>query len=470
MNLPNLFLADLGPDLSLSPQTVREACLALRRNREAWLARQRTRQLIDILAYTADQWRQPENGFRALALRDGPRETGLGGSTLARGLDAFLRHLTFEQLEALVVQDLGDTRRLDEFSGGMAEMRTGRLTLARGPALIAHITAGNVPIAALNAMVLGVLTRSSQFIKSSRGASWLPRLFAQSLAFNEPKLGACFEFAEWAGGSRELEAVLFSEADCVTATGSDETLADIRARIPVNTRFLGYGHRVSFAYVSREMLSTYSVGRVARDVAADVTAWNQLGCLSPHVIYVQFDGAITPEGFAGELAAELARREIIEPRGEIPVAEAGAIQSRRMVYGLRAVAPAPDPDRLRYESAFRDLPAGVRVWQSEDSTAWTVVYDEDPRFVHSCLNRFIYIKPVQRFDEVLRFAEPVRHQVSTVALAAVEHQLTELALQLAHWGVPRVCPVGRMQEPPPAWRHDGRPSLGDLVTFTDLET
>ena len=45
----------------------------------------------------------------------------------------------------------------------------------------------------------------------------------------------------------------------------------------------------------------------------------------------------------------------------------------------------------------------------------------------------------------------------------------EVAAQLARWGVSRVCSLGRMQLPPLTWRHDGRPALGDLVTWTDFE-
>ena len=41
--------------------------------------------------------------------------------------------------------------------------------------------------------------------------------------------------------------------------------------------------------------------------------------------------------------------------------------------------------------------------------------------------------------------------------------------QLARWGVTRVCPLGQMQNPPLTWRHDGRPSLEDLVTWIDWE-
>jgi hypothetical protein len=99
-------------------------------------------------------------------------------------------------------------------------------------------------------IVFGLLTRSAQFVKCASGSSFLPRLFAHSIYDADPKLGACLEIAEWRGGNADLESALFAEADCVTATGSDETLAAIRARLPIKTRFLGYGHRVSFGFVA----------------------------------------------------------------------------------------------------------------------------------------------------------------------------------------------------------------------------
>jgi hypothetical protein len=71
--------------------------------------------------------------------------------------------------------------------------------------------------------------------------------------------------------------------------------------------------------------------------------------------------------------------------------------------------------------------------------------------------------------ECLESADAVRGQVSTVGLAAPEEQARDLALGLARWGVTRICPLGQMQNPPLTWRHDGRPALGDLVTWTDLE-
>jgi hypothetical protein len=250
----------------------------------------------------------------------------------------------------------------------------------------------------------------------------------------------------------ELERVLFEEAGCVTATGSDEALAAIRQRVPAKTRFLGYGHRVSFGYVSARALSTFHARQVVERAATDVVAWNQLGCLSPHVIYVEEGGGLSAEKIAEALAAELDRREAAEPRGELPVETAAVIASRRSFYEIRA-AHSPD----------------TRHWASQGSTAWTVVYEADPRFQLSCLHRFIYVKGVKDLTEALQNAESVRGKVSTVGLAAPADLAQEYATQLARWGATRVCPLGQMQNPPLAWRHDGRPALGDLVTWTDWE-
>lgn len=450
MNLPNYFIADLPPEHAMTPTLVTEACQTLKRNREQYLAGRPTSGIVGVLSATAQSWLDPQSPFRRLALERGIEETGFSGTTLARGLDAFFGQFTDENLNALLVQDLGHGERLDRFT---SDRHTPTPALARGPELLVHIAAGNIPSPALFSMVLGFLARSAQFVKCARGTSWLPRLFAHSLYEVEPKLAACLEIAEWPGGTETLEAPLFAEADCVTATGSDETLAAIRCRLPPRVRFLGHGHRVSFGYIAPEALARHELKKTVQKAAQDVAAWNQLGCLSPHVFYVEHGGAVTPEKFAEALAEELTALEAVEPRGKISIEESAHIAAKRGFYEVRAA-----------------LADGTRLWASAGSTAWTVVYESDPRFQLSCLNRFIYVKPAANLTETLRQAENVHGHVSTVGLAATGDGAQKMARQLAGWGVTRLCPLGQMQNPPLTWRHDGRPTLGDLVTWTDWES
>ena len=453
MNLPNYFLADLPADAILSRTTITEACQTLKKNRERFLADRSTASLIEVLAAAAQNWLQPEYPLRQHVLEHGPALGGFSPGTLRQGLDNFFGQLTVENLEALMVQELGHAQRMDGFVAGREEQFTQRASQARGPELLAHIAAGNVPNPALLSMVLGLLVRSAQFVKCASGTALIPRLFAHSLYELEPKLGACLEVAEWRGGDGGLESALFSEADCVTATGSDETLAAIRVQLQAGTRFLGYGHRVSFGYVTHKVLAGPAGRRVLADAVQAITAWNQLGCLSPHVFYVEHGGSGGGGQFAERLAVELAKREEIEPRGPIPIEVAATIASRRAFYEVRA-AHAPE---------------NTRHWFSPQSTAWTVIYENDPRFQVSCLHRFIYVKAVADLTEALRNAGAFQGQISTVGLAAAGDQVRALARQLARWGVTRVCPLGQMQNPPLAWRHDGRPALADLITWTDWE-
>ena len=452
MNLPNYFLADLPPEASLTPSMIGEACQTLKRNRELYLQHRSTQGLIEVLTRVAKDWLDPESSFRKLALAEGPAATGFSRATLTAGLDSFFKELTAEAFTALLEQDLGHAERLDQLTASAIEQKTNRGSLAIGPDFLVHFAAGSLPNPTLMSVILGVLTRSAQFVKCATGAAFLPRLFAHSLYDAEHKLGACLELAEWRGGNEQLEKVLFDEASCLTATGNDDTLAAIRRHLPPKVRFLGYSTRLSFAYVSHEVLSGLHARKIVERAARDVTAWNQLGCLSPHVIYVQSGGAVLPEKFAEMLAAIMAERELTEPRGEVPVETAAVIASRRSIYELRA-AHSPD----------------TRHWSSQGSTAWTVVFETDPRFQTSCLHRFIYVKEVKDLEEALQSADPVRASVSTVGLAVPEHKAQEMATELARWGATRVCPLGQMQNPPLTWRHDGRPSLGDLITCTDWE-
>ena len=452
MNLPNYFLADLPAEATLSATMISEACAALQRNRDHYLSDRSTQSLIAILSHLAEGWLEADSPFRQLALKLGPGATGFSAATLTAGLDAFFSQLTVDGLQALLEQELDHVHRLDQFVSTAGEHRAQRTALATGPRLLVHIAAGNLPNPVLMSMVLGLLARSGQFVKCATGGALVPRLFAHSLYEVEPKLGACLEIAEWQGGRIDLQKALYAQADCVTATGSDEALMEIRRHLPANVRFLGYGHRVSFGFMAHEVLSSHGAKRIAAQAAADVVAWNQLGCLSPHLFYVEHGGSVSPELFAEMLADELAKREETEPRGSIASAQSAAIASRRAMYEIRAAASSD-----------------TRLWQSHGSTAWTVVYEADPRFQLSCLNRFIYVKAVASLAEALHTAEPVRGKVSTVGLAATGVRAEALATELARWGVTRICPIGRMQHPPLAWRHDGRPSLADLVTWTDWE-
>ncbi len=450
--LPNYFLADLPDNSTLSAQLIADACKALKENRDKFLLTRTTENIVTILSTVARDWLDPEFPFRKMVLEEGPKRTGFSRETLAAGLTKFFSQVTRESLHRLVIQDLGSVQRLDEITSDESEMKEERASTARGYPLLVHFTGGVIPNPVLTSLMIGLLVRSGQFFKCARGTAFIPRMFAHSLYLSHPKVASCIEIAEWKGGNELLEAPLLKEADCVVATGSDETLDQILRRLSPRSRFLRYGHKLSFSYIARESLAKIAVQKAASAAVDDIVAWNQLGCLSPHVIYVETGGTLPPESFAELVVKDLEAREACEPRGSVDANIGAGIATRRMFYQVRASADQK-----------------TRIWNSPGSTAWTVIYEDNPEFQISCLNRFVFVKAVADMAALLTAVARVQGQVSTVGLSAPIHRTQEIATALAHWGVTRICPLGKMQEPPLTWRHDGRPSLADLVAWTDLE-
>ena len=452
LEFPNYFLIDLPPEARLDPGMLREALRQIKRNRRQYIHEMSTDDVVKVIARLANNWCDDLFPFRKFTLEEGPKNMGFSLETLRKGLDQFFGRITEESLHNLLSQEFGDSQRLDRPASIPEERLENRMAMAVGPELIGHITAGNLPCPTLMCMIHGLLIGSAQFVKCAQGAGFLPRLFAHSIYEAHNKFGACLELAEWEGGEAHLEDQLFAEANCITAVGRNETLSAIRKRLPEETHFLSHGHRVSFGFISKDMMTRAIASEQATLAACDVAAWDQHGCLSPHVFYIEAGGSVTGEQFAHMLAQALEQKECDQPRGKLPATTPSNISELRSVYKTRA------------ENA-----GGFRVWESEDSTTWTVVFDPEQGFTTSCQDRFIYVKEVADLDEVLRTAEMVRGQVSTVGLTATKPEASNLVRQLAHWGVSRVCPIGQMQNPPLTWRHDGRPSLGSYVHWTDWE-
>ncbi len=98
-----------------------------------------------------------------------------------------------------------------------------------------------------------------------------------------------------------------------------------------------------------------------------------------------------------------------------------------------------------------------------------MLWDPDPVFAASCLNRTVRVKPVRERAPAPRRAHPAAPALHSVGVAADPERSRILADALGSGGASRVVPIGKMAWPPPEWHHDGRPPLADLVRWCDWE-
>lgn len=431
----------------LTPALLRRQVDALRAARERHLAERPVEEIVRAIDRAALRLADPVDPLRRTAEEALPAVTGYSAPMIRRILDAMIPEWRTEPLLRLLRADLGDPRVLDEFRprhGAPGQVR------AFGPALTTHVFSGNVPGVAVTSMIRSLLVKSATLGKAAAGEPLLPALFARGLAEVDPELGECLAVTYWRGGSSELEEVALGEADAVVVYGGTEAVESVRARTPSAARFLGYGHRLSFGVVAREALSAEA--DTAARAALEVATFDQQGCVSPHLFYVEEGGEISPSDFARALAVEMERVERELPRGSLSPGESSSIR------------------QLRGEVEFAEIAgSGARLFASAQGTTWTVIYDPDPTFSASCLNRVVRVKPVADLSEVPALAEPVGAFLQTVGVAASADRLRRLAEGIGRLGASRVAPLGSMAWPPGTWHHDGRPPVADLVRWCDLE-
>ncbi|MEI8233497.1 MAG: acyl-CoA reductase [Verrucomicrobiota bacterium] len=337
--------------------------------------------------------------------------------------------VTEEGLMGLIRAELGHEEALERFLP-----HGGHHARALGPCMILHIISGNTPHAGLQSLIRGLLLGAYNWCKIPSGG--LPEI----AAFRER---LPFELARRVTIATELPGDWLDQADAVVVFGRDETVESFRKRVRADQRFLPHAHRISFGVVFDDP----EFASVA-DAAKSASLYNQQGCLSPHLFYVERKIA---RAYAERLAGAMADFERETPRGPVSLAEQSEIVALRKDFAFRASMHSEDGE----------APA---LWESPDSTAWTVLFDPEPQFMASCLNRVIYVKPMP--DDLPKAVIRVYKHLSTVGIFPAT---PENAARVDLTGVSRICPIGQMQFPPLTWHHDAQPVLAPLVHWVDFE-
>jgi hypothetical protein len=382
-----------------------------------------------------------------------PQATGFDAEMVRLNLNTYVQTFRGLQLQRFVAEDFANPKVLDEFQ----PRPQGGWTRALGPELLVHVWAGNVPALPMWSLVSSLLVKAGSIGKVASAEPVFATLFAQLLAELEPRWAHCFAVVWWPSGMAH-ERTAFALADVVLAYGGNAALQAMQAHVPVTTRFLPHGHKLSFGMVSASALSVHKGPGVARQAALDVVRYDQQGCYSPHVFYVQRGGPLSPQDFAQHLANELASLQHKLPRRLLSLEEAAQVGAWREAHEFIAMKQDASPHTSHTVLGHAEALS-------------TVVFSERTLpLAAGPLNRNVLVVAVDTLDEVMPLIAPQRDFLQTVGLAAAPEELLALGQALGQAGVTRICALGAMTAPEAGWHHDGRFSLLDLVRMVDIET
>ena len=404
-------------------------------------------EIISIIDQAVEVMLDRTSPFRKKAEQLLPIVTGYDEEMIRLGLTSFLKKFRKQELQRFVVEDLGNPLLLDDFQ---PRVKRG-FSKAVGPDLILHVWAGNVPALPLWSLISGLLVKSGNIGKVSSSEPLFAGWFAHLLIEIAPQLADCFAVVWWKGGDEEIEKEMFALPNVVVGYGSNDSLDSMSRRIPASTRFLPFGHKVSFGIIGNTALDSRKALTTAHHAAFDIIQFDQQGCYSPHIFYVQKGGNVSPAEFAQYIAHELESFEKRYPRRALSLENMTAVTHWRNKEEITAFT---SPNKLVF---------------GQIDHHWTVVYEESAPFSPTCLNRAVKIIAFNEIEEIMTSIKPYRQFLQTVGVAASPKVLFHWAEELGRSGVTRISALGKMTSPEPGWHHDGRFNLLDLVQIVDIE-
>jgi hypothetical protein len=365
-----------------------------------------------------------------------------------RALDDAFEPLARGGLRKWIASELGSVAALDR----PVPTREGVLRRALGPEWIFQVYAGNVPSVPVWPMLTALVLKSALFAKTSSQEPVLAPYLARAIAEEDEGLGRCMAVVWWKGGTAEMERAVLAEAPAVLAFGGENAVATLARQPRPDARVVFHGPKVSLAYVGRGALTRGNVPGAVLRLAVDASLYDQQGCLSPHAVYVERGGAVTPVDFAAAIGAALQEAGDTMPRREPSAMESASLQLYRA--------------QARFDAS--DHP-GAHVLASESGTRWTVICEAGARFEPGPAHRTVRGPSIAAPEEFERAVAPSARYVEALALEETNPRRAALAARFAALGIPRIAGLGTLQRPSPLGTHGGVRRLAPFVTWVTVE-
>ena len=373
-----------------------------------------------------------------------PIITGYDSEILRLALTKFLLNFRQHELRRWVAENFENPNILEEFVPRIH----GGYSRAFAPQMCAHIWAGNVPALPLWSLVANLLVKGKLIGKVSSSEPSFIGLFCQLLIRIEPKLANKLAIVSWQGGDKEREQTLIDASDCVLAYRNNQTMAAIQAKLSPTSHFIAFGNKLSFGLIHHQLLNAEKVNHLVHEAAKAVVYYDQQGCYSPQIYFVEGGGQVSPREFALMLAGELRAYENRYPLRKLSLEEAYLRSQWR--------------EEIEWQGGCEFFPAHPE--------NWLVTYSQALTFRPSPLSRVIQVIAVDQWEDIDDLLVNKLSILQSVGVAAPTESLFKIANHWGKLGVTRVTSLSAMMQVHSAWNSDGYSLLRELVRIVDIDS
>ncbi|PHM74041.1 acyl-CoA reductase [Xenorhabdus kozodoii] len=339
-----------------------------------------------------------------------------------------------EALETKLERELGQ----NAFSLRRFDYNQNRYETWKPLGLVIHITPSNAELLPFMAVIESLLVGNINGLRpSSNDNGFSAQLLAEFLTHDIS--GELADRVAVLPLSVAHLAELFSQADAVSAWGSDASLASIRAQLPAGCRWIDWGHRISMAWLSPDAADDAQLDALADDICR----YDQQACSSPQCLLVDSDDPNVLQHIGQRMAVALQRRAGSHSALKPDIQEAAEITTQTAFQQL--------------DFAFTQVRG--EIWQAD---GWRVIWRHEEELAASPLFRTLQIRPAPR-QHLCTILLPWRHYLQTCALITRQEHITEMSHTLFAAGISRITPAGQMHDGYSGEPHDGVYALSRLA-------
>lgn len=318
--------------------------------------------------------------------------------------------------------------------------------------VLCHITPSNDAFVSFLASVEGLITGNINLIKlPSEGNLVALELYQELFKLDQENIVSDHLIVcAFASKEREMLETFLSFADGVSAWGAEQSLQQIRSLLPIGTRFIPWGHRLSFAYLTQSLAPSTTELKL---IAQDVLKFRQQACSAPQTLFIEGDWARVQE----------VAQNIYQAMNELLIEQYP--DQNNVELSLQEQAEVTNYTVLK----MTEEALGVsRVFGGPQSNCRVIAVNKS-ELGASPLQNTLIVRPINR-AELLEVLRPVKNFLQTVGLLAKSDEMIEVSDLLLAAGVTRVTPWGRMQESYLGEPHDGERALQRFLKRVRVES
>lgn len=282
-----------------------------------------------------------------------------------------------------------------------------------------HITAGNVDGLPFLSLLEGLLTGNINIIKLPKEEGGITVALLEELFRIDPSLREYVYVFDYS--SKDIRAMkkLAAVADAIVVWGGDEAVSAVRKMADPNTKIIEWGHKISFAYVTKAAMGKGADPNPALEkLARHICLTNQLFCSSCQGVYLDTDDMRDVYAFCEEF---------------LPILEKTC---RDNPFAFDASARLFIQAEITLDEYHRQIEkdeTGKRLFRDENCS---ITACTDSRLETSVMYRNIWAKPLRR--EEIWYLRPYKGYLQTVALICAEQEHEELSQKLLRTGIVKI--------------------------------